>query len=53
MEGNEGKKMGRILRDENPLVWMAKREGEGFGGINSLNFLTSKSLHKRKDLEGK
>ena len=47
MEGNGGKRKEWIWRDGDSLVWIAKMEGEGFGGkgfrgIKSLNFVNIK-----------
>ena len=53
MEGNGGKRKEWIWRDGDSLVWIAKKEGEDLEGLISFILLTSKSLHKRKDLEGK
>ena len=48
MEGKE-----RIWMDGDLLVWIAKKEEEDLEGLSPFILLTSKSLHKRKDLEGK
>ena len=58
MEENRLKRKGRIWMNKDPIVWIAKREGEGFGGrdlewLSPLILLTSKSLHKRKYLDRK
>ena len=53
MGGNGGKGRGEICREEESLIWIAKCEGRDLEGLIPFILLTSKSLQKRKDLEGK
>ena len=53
MKENKGKRKKIIWNDGDFLVWITKRKKEDLKELSLFILLTSKSLHKIKNLEGK